>query len=575
MKKLDTKTFIERAVKTHGNKYDYSKTEYVDAVTKVCIICHEKDSNGVEHGEFWQIPYKHLNGCGCKKCVNEKLRKERSFTKEEFIEKSNKAHNFKYDYSEVDYVNNNTKVKINCKIHGEFWQTPCNHMKGEGCPKCANENTRNDGKEIINKLTKKYSDKFSFHKSVYVNSRTKILVICKKCGFEFYANVQNLLKCNSICPNCMSVSREEFEEKARKVHGNKYDYSEVEYHGVNEKVCIICPDHGAFYITPSKHLIGHGCTECVRHKWTENEFISAANKKHNGKYNYSNMKFNNLSGKICIICPEHGEFYQLAAAHLKGQGCPNCKGGVKISKEEFVSKSIEKHGGKYDYSKVEYVNSHINVCIICKKCGFEFWQTPNSHLSGCGCPKCKYMELSDKLKSNTEEFLNKANKIHNFKYNYSKVEYKSAKEKVCIICPEHGEFWQSPDKHLHGEGCPKCKRYGKYEIEVYETLKKEFSDAIYHYRDKELLGALELDIYIPSKECAIEVQGGQHFAPVAIFGGEKNFEKQCVNDKRKFELCEKNGIKLLYCSNAKNLPFEYFDKIYTDLDELVEVIKAI
>ena len=125
----------------------------------------------------------------------------------------------------------------------------------------------------------------------------------------------------------------------------------------------------------------------------------------------------------------------------------------KITTNEIIAKAKLVHGDKYDYSKVDYVKDYIKVCIICPEHG-EFWQRPHAHLQGQGCPKCK----SKKQTCTTDEFIAKAKKIHGDKYDYSKVDYSNAHTKVCIICPNHGEFWQTPNNHLRGHGCPKCKR---------------------------------------------------------------------------------------------------------------------
>ena len=124
----------------------------------------------------------------------------------------------------------------------------------------------------------------------------------------------------------------------------------------------------------------------------------------------------------------------------------------KLTCEEFILKSIAVHGDKYDYSKVEYINNRTKVCIICPIHG-EFWQTPINHINNKnGCPKCGNNMIS------VEEFIKRARKIHGDKYDYSKVNYINSNTPVCIICPKHGEFWQSPATHLDYSGCPKCKK---------------------------------------------------------------------------------------------------------------------
>ena len=192
-------------------------------------------------------------------------------------------------------------------------------------------------------------------------------------------------------------------------------------------------------------------------KYTTEEFIKKAREIHGDKYDYSKVEYVSYHTKVCIICPKHGEFWQTPANHLRNRNCPKCGNNSKIkkrslTKEEFIKKAREVHGDKYDYSKVKYINNYTKVCIICPEHG-EFWQNANSHLRGCGCPKC----CNNGVKLTTEEFVKKARKIHGDKYDYSKVEYKNSHTKVCIICPEHGEFWQTPTSHLHGEsGCPMC-----------------------------------------------------------------------------------------------------------------------
>jgi glutaredoxin len=123
-----TQEFIELAKAAHGDRYDYSKVDYLNAKTKVEIVCRR-------HGTFWQLPLNHIQGRknGCKECVFDRLR----LTAKEFIKKSKLRHGDKYDYSKVEYKSNHDKVELICKEHGSFWQMPMNHMKETGCPGCA------------------------------------------------------------------------------------------------------------------------------------------------------------------------------------------------------------------------------------------------------------------------------------------------------------------------------------------------------------------------------------------------------------------------------------------------------
>ena len=260
----------------------------------------------------------------------------KKLTRNDFINKANLIHNNKYDYSKVEYVNNSTKVCIICPEHGEFWQTPRNHLIGQGCP---------------------------------------------------------------LCNGTFKLTNQEFIEKANLIHNNKYDYSKVKYVNNNTKVCIICPKHGEFWQTPHHHLNGHGCSKCRnenngdRRRHNTEDFIRKSKSVHGEKYNYDKVNYVNSYSKVCIICPDHGEFWQSPYVHIQGHECPECAKikrakNNKHSIDEFIQKSKLIHGDKYDYSKVEYINSHTKVCIICPEHG-EFWQRPCCHTNlRQGCPFC-------------------------------------------------------------------------------------------------------------------------------------------------------------------------------------------
>lgn len=202
------------------------------------------------------------------------------------------------------------------------------------------------------------------------------------------------------------LTKSEFIKKAVSVHGKKYDYSLIEYKNNSTMVIIKCPIHGNFYQTPHKHLLGHGCPLCGGTTLlTNEEFISKARTIHGDKYDYSNVEYINAKEKVRIICPEHGEFLQNPNNHLQGQGCPKCghngswrKGNTDL----FIDKSKKIHTNKYDYSKTTYVNNRLKVCIICPEHG-EFWQVPAYHLSGNGCPKCKASWLEREIVSYLNE----------------------------------------------------------------------------------------------------------------------------------------------------------------------------
>lgn len=252
------------------------------------------------------------------------------------------------------------------------------------------------------------------------------------------------------------LTQEEFIEKAKLKHDDKYDYSMVEYIGSRKKVIIICKEHGEFNIQPNNHLFGQGCLKCSIIKKTslQDNFIKNANLKHNDKYDYSKVNYINAKTKVIIICKEHGEFLQKPNGHLNNGGCIKCSiQSKRLIHENFIEKCLAMNVDKYNYSKTNYINMKIKIIIICKEHG-EFLQNPNNHLNGQGCFYC----ASDDKKSNIIEFMEKAKLKHNDKYDYSLVNYINISTKVNIICKEHGIFLQTPNIHLSGSGCPKCNK---------------------------------------------------------------------------------------------------------------------
>lgn len=181
---------------------------------------------------------------------------------------------------------------------------------------------------------------------------------------------------------------EQFIQDARSVHGDRYDYSCVVYTHGKAKVKIICWVHGLFEQIPTGHLAGKGCQKCAcNEKLTTEQFIEKAKHLHGDKYDYSLVNYITGKGKVKIICKNHGVFEQKAESHLQRIGCAKCAGLYSPNTEEFIIKANEKHDYKYDYSLVDYTNCMSKVRIICRKHG-KFSQTPNHHLKGSGCPKC-------------------------------------------------------------------------------------------------------------------------------------------------------------------------------------------
>lgn len=427
----------------------------------------------------------------------------KKLTTEDFILKARQVHGWRYDYSKVNYINANEKVCIICPKHGEFLQKATLHLAGKICPKCSIENVgrlkrENKSNIFIERAKSIHGDRFDYSMTKYVCSCEKVKIICRKHG-AFEVLPHNHF--NSKNGGCLLCSREksdteDFIRKARLIHGDKYDYSKSEYVKCDIPIKIICPQHGEFMQKPIKHLRGHGCLMCGGYKkYTQNDFINCAKEVHGEKYDYSKVNYINSYTKVCIICPEHGAFYQRPNGHLNGYGCPYCqhKGKKKMTTEEFISKSKDVWGNRFDYSVTKYLDSNKNVAIKDKVIGI-FYQSPVSHLKGHEYRGLKYDMV------NKEGFIKKAIEVHGNKYDYSKVEYVNSHTKVCIICPEHGEFWQVPSSHVYSKRCcPKCAhRSYKYTNEEFINIAKFVHNNKYDYsKVRYIKKTLKVDIICP------------------------------------------------------------------------------
>lgn len=279
------------------------------------------------------------------------------------------------------------------------------------------------------------------------------------------------------------LTTREFIEKAQSIHNNKYDYSKCNYTGTYNKVTITCPIHGDFEQTPVLHLQGQECPKCSHrsYKLTTEEWINKAVEVHGEKYDYSESEYVDSKTKIKIICPIHGEFYQLPNNHLRTGGCPKCsKQKITSNTIDFVQKAISIHGNKYLYSSVIYKNNSTKVTIICPTHG-EFLQTPNCHLSGCGCPKCNT--------SNGEQRISQFLEENSIKY------------------------------------------VPQYEIAIDSSINRS--------------GIAKIDFFLPELNVAIEYNGIQHYKRIPYFELGRTLESQQNRDKYIRKYCSDKNIKLI------------------------------
>lgn len=257
-------------------------------------------------------------------------------------------------------------------------------------------NRQLSNEQFIEKVEKRFPGRFSFSKTSYQGNRNPVTLTCHLHG-DITLRAEELWWKKHGCPICTDVlpilqGKEKYINKAREIHGQKYDYSKVVYLNSNTPVEIICPEHGSFFIDLYNHARGIECKECsfkTRTK-TTHYFIEKARKLYGDRYDYSETIYTRTQGKVKIRCHKHGVFEQRASSHLQGNGCLQCHNESKSNTEEhFITDAKRVHGDIYDYSQVRYITSKIKVEIHCKSHG-AFWVKPNAHVSSrAGCPRCK------------------------------------------------------------------------------------------------------------------------------------------------------------------------------------------
>ena len=276
--------FIKRANRVHGAKYDYSKAEYKNNRTKIIICC-------MKHGDFIQTPTAHIDrATGCPLCSGCQL-----VTTETFVERARHTHANKYAYKNVLYTSAHEKVSITCQVHGDFLQTPVQHIsQKQGCPKCYG-NARGDTGTFVLKATFAHNNTYNYSKVQYVSNDFKVIITCNTHG-DFLQTPRNHLVNKAGCPYCAGRARlttEQFISKATQIHGDTYNYSLVDYKNATTPIKIICQQHGEWTTKPTSHIHGKsGCPKCNSSKGEQ--IIKTLLTHHNinfiEQYNPKNLK---------------------------------------------------------------------------------------------------------------------------------------------------------------------------------------------------------------------------------------------------------------------------------------------
>jgi hypothetical protein len=270
LKRLTTEEFVERSIKKHGDQYDYSLSNYINAKIGIKIICKR-------HGVFKQLPHTHMRGAGCLDCAIELIASKKRKGIKDFIENVNKLYKKDlYDYSHIDYVDRKTKISPFCNKHKKFFsKTPMKMLQGHGCPDC--------GREKQNKSRRKTQEQFlreilaidspyDFSKFIYSGHGVQSVVICEKHG-EWSTTPASLLK-NKGCLYCANENRnnKKVENAKMKFFTNmkkifpEYDFSQFNYYRKSTHGTVVCPDHGSWETSPTLLVNSRGCPTCNKSK---------------------------------------------------------------------------------------------------------------------------------------------------------------------------------------------------------------------------------------------------------------------------------------------------------------------
>lgn len=393
--------FVAAATQKHAGVYDYSCTEYKNSSTPVTIVCRK-------HGAFTQVPSAHLNGQGCPQCGIERRTEAARSTTDEFVARARAVHGDVYEYTKSVYTGTDVKLTITCRVHGDFEQVSHSHLSGRGCPQCRsskiaatkraqqlgaaeeshyhNMSTKLTLSDFLARAAAKHGDRYTYDTATFKDSTTKMNVVCRTHGVFSVAPAHHMQ--GRGCPQCRgsnisaakSNGLEWFLSECRKTHGDKYDYSAIsDYTAADRPYTIVCRKHGAFEQNGWAHKSGQGCPACGTERaaaacrYTKEEYVAAAVAKHGDKYTYPG-DFNSAKGKIEVVCPTHGAFWQEATSHLQGRGCPSCAKATLSSVEWDIIEYIKSFGvdAKHAYRPAWLGGKELDVFVPSHNLAIEY-----------------------------------------------------------------------------------------------------------------------------------------------------------------------------------------------------------
>ena len=518
-KKITKEEFERRIKEVHGDNLDVSEFNFTTTSAKgkcKCNVC----------GNEWYVVANSLFlGHGCRKCYDKRNSESKLISKED-IEHRIKERGYNITFLD-DYVDTKHKCHVKCNNCGKEWVTkPSTFFKNYSCDGC---NRKERNARFIEDIKNKFGhDRYTYEKLRYDGFDKDAIITCKKHG-DFSRSINYLKKTNGqqeICPICLSEEKElkelnerirkekyqqkleewkkkreerearktekkiikkiEKEKKLKKARQEKqkefinkcqelykdynYDYSKVDFTGVDNKVTIICPMHGEFKTRPYTFLKGHKCPRCSSHRsaaYTTNEWVEIAKKKH-PTFMYDKVNYKNKETKVIVGCPIHGDIEVYPNAFLREkEPCAKCrmnKNAIERSHQNW-NRIEEIYKGK-DYTilnRKDIIRQNDNIEVRCNKHNFTFYpKVSNIIAHQTGCPKCGFEETASKSRLTINEIKERANELYNNKYDLSLFkEYENFETKIPIICPEHGIFYKTAHAFLGGQECPICSNEAK------------------------------------------------------------------------------------------------------------------
>jgi len=462
------------------------------------------------------------------------MARNQSLTQEEFLERAFNIHGDMYDYSETKYINKRSKVIIKCKKHGNFEQYPSNHLSGSGCEKCSKEKKLLKGKK---------PRKFNF----------------------------------PVLKSGQKLSQKDCIERFKIVHGDKFDYSLVKYVKNDIEVLIICKEHGQFYQKPSIHWSGSDCPRCNNYTITQEDCIERFIEVHGNKYDYSLVEYIKNDLPVTIICKDHGPFEKSPILHWGGSGCPKCSKN-NISKIEIMKRLNDINPYQHSFEFVNYISMHEKVTIVCKEHG-PFERTLANYFTNYQCPKCtgksKYeLEIEEIYKAKNINFIfNDRKLIGPLEIDLLNTEYKFGIEFNGMIYHSYGksEFKMfdnlslfDKNKHLNKTNLVEKKNFQLFhikEIDWNNPIKKEiwlsiinnkigFSQKLFA-RKLKIIDLTNQYIFVKNFLNNNHLQGFCNYKYAYGLYNNKN-EVYSIITFGKSRFRDEDGVELLRFCNAKN-----------------------